>query len=99
MSAGLLLCDDLIFISKVTGTARALGLEVKAARDSAALLTLARQAPPSCVLIDLHNPGLDLPALLAFLLVQTGEETQGGGPSGHVPPTIVPDGDEDRRTV
>lgn len=64
MSLGLLLCDDLIFTSKVTGTAKALGLVVKSARDSATLLTLARQSPPSCVLIDLHNPGLDLASLL-----------------------------------
>jgi CheY-like chemotaxis protein len=64
MPAGLLLCDDLIFTSKVTGTARALGLEVKAARDTRTLLELARQVSPSCVLIDLHNPGLDLPHLL-----------------------------------
>jgi CheY-like chemotaxis protein len=67
MSRGLLLCDDLIFTSKVTGTARALGLEVKAARDTRTLLDLARQETPSCVLIDLHNPGLDLNALLAEL--------------------------------
>jgi CheY-like chemotaxis protein len=67
MPRGLLLCDDLIFTSKVTGTARALGLEVKAARDVPALLALARQEAPACVLLDLHNPGLDLPALLAEL--------------------------------
>ena len=67
MPRGLLLCDDLIFISKVTGTARALGLEVKAGRDMHALLELARQEAPAAVLIDLHNPGLDLPGLLAGL--------------------------------
>src|SRR5262249_29997224 len=67
MPRGLLLCDDLIFTSKVTGVAKALGLDVTAARDSSALLRLARQEAPSCVLIDLHNPGLDLAALLAAL--------------------------------
>jgi CheY-like chemotaxis protein len=67
MPRGLLLSDDLIFTSKVTGTAKALGLEVTAARDAAALLRLARQAAPSCVLVDLHNPGLDLGALLLGL--------------------------------
>src|SRR5438045_2544434 len=67
MPPGLLLCDDLIFVSKVTGTARALGLEVKASRNANALLELARQTSPCCVLIDLHNPGLDLPQLLAEL--------------------------------
>jgi CheY-like chemotaxis protein len=64
---GLLLCDDLIFTSKVVGTAKALGLVVQAARSPAALVELARRAPPRCVLVDLHNPGLDLPALLGQL--------------------------------
>jgi CheY-like chemotaxis protein len=67
MPRGLLLCDDLIFTSKVTGTARALGVTVIAARDTASLLRLARQETPSCVLVDLHNPGLDLEALLREL--------------------------------
>jgi DNA-binding NarL/FixJ family response regulator len=64
---GLLLSDDLIFTSRVTGTARALGRSVRAARTAAALLDMARQAPPRCVIVDLHNPGLDLAALLAGL--------------------------------
>jgi CheY-like chemotaxis protein len=64
---GLLLCDDLLFTSRVTGTARALGLAMKVARDSPGLVALARQHPPGCLLLDLHNPGLDLSALLAQL--------------------------------
>src|SRR4051794_8089307 len=64
---GLLLCDDLIFTSRVTGTAQALGLRVQAARSADALVELARRAPPACVIVDLHNPGLDLGALLARL--------------------------------
>ena len=67
MSRGLLLCDDLIFTSKVTGAAKALGVSVTAARDASSLLRLARQEAPSCVLLDLHNPGLDLGALLREL--------------------------------
>jgi DNA-binding NarL/FixJ family response regulator len=67
MSRGLLLCDDLIFTSKVTGTARALGLEVRSARDARGLVELARQQAPACAIVDLHNPGLDLPELLAAL--------------------------------
>jgi CheY-like chemotaxis protein len=67
MPCGLLLCDDLIFTSKVAGVAKALSLDVAAARDSGALLRLAQQAAPSCVLVDLHNPGLDLASLLAAL--------------------------------
>lgn len=66
-SHGLLLCDDLIFTSKVTGTAKALGLTVQAARTPESLVALARQATPRCVLVDLHHPTLDLPGLLASL--------------------------------
>jgi DNA-binding NarL/FixJ family response regulator len=64
---GLLLSDDLIFTSRVTGTARAQGLLVEAVRSPEALLALARDAAPRCVLIDLHNPGLNLPELLRQL--------------------------------
>jgi CheY-like chemotaxis protein len=65
--AGLLLSDDLIFASRITGTARALGLEVKQARTPAALVELARQHPPGGVLIDLGHPGLALGDLLEDL--------------------------------
>jgi CheY-like chemotaxis protein len=69
MSQGLLLSDDLIFVSRVTGTARALGLTVRSARTADALLKLAAPQAPTCVLLDLHNPGLDL----AYLLLRLGE--------------------------
>jgi CheY-like chemotaxis protein len=55
---GLLLSDDLMFSSRITGVARALGLNVKAARTVDALLEMARQHPPRCVIVDLANPGL-----------------------------------------
>jgi DNA-binding NarL/FixJ family response regulator len=64
---GLSLCDDLIFTSRITGTAKALGLVVGAAREVTGLLRAARHAPPTCVLLDLQHPGLDLVALLAEL--------------------------------
>ena len=64
---GLLLCDDLIFISRVAGTAKALGLTVQSARTASALIESARRSPPACVIIDLHNPGLDLAELLRQL--------------------------------
>ena len=62
--SGLLLCDDLIFTSRVLGTAKALGLAVGTARDVAGLLRMARHAPPTCVLLDLQHPQLVLVALL-----------------------------------
>jgi DNA-binding NarL/FixJ family response regulator len=62
-----MLCDDLIFFSRVAATARAAGLVVRQARSPAAVLELARQEPPGGVILDLHADGLDLPALLAGL--------------------------------
>lgn len=67
MPNGLMLCDDLIFYSRVAATARAAGLVVKQARTPAALLALAAADRPGGVLIDLQNDGLDVPALLAGL--------------------------------
>jgi CheY-like chemotaxis protein len=64
---GLLLSDDLIFASRITGTAGDLGLTVRQARSTEALQTLAQQQPPACVIVDLANPGLDLPGLLDWL--------------------------------
>ena len=65
--AAILLSDDLIFTSRVTGTARDLGLPVAAARTPAALLDLAARQPPTCVIVDLAHAGLDLAALIAGL--------------------------------
>jgi DNA-binding NarL/FixJ family response regulator len=65
--AGLMLCRDLLFASKVMGAATALGVEVRIARDVDGLLSLARQHPPSGVIIDLHHPDFDLAALLGSL--------------------------------
>ena len=65
--AGLMLCDDLIFASKVTGTARAAGLTVAVARSLPRFAELLAESAPAGVLLDLHHDGLDLPALLASL--------------------------------
>ncbi len=62
---GTVLCDDLIFTSRITGTARSLATEIKPARSPADLLNLTRETPPSLVIIDLANPGLNLPELLS----------------------------------
>lgn len=55
---GLLLSDDLIFTSRVTGTGRDLGFPVRAAKTAEALLAAARENVPACVIVDLSNPGL-----------------------------------------
>jgi CheY-like chemotaxis protein len=68
MSAhGLLLSDDLIFTSRITGVGRDLGLTIKAARTLDALDALARQEVPACVLLDLAFPGLSVADLVRRL--------------------------------
>jgi CheY-like chemotaxis protein len=62
-----MLCDDLIFFSRVAGAARAIGATVRMERNAADLLSSARQYSPGGVILDLHNPGLDLPQLLQEL--------------------------------
>src|SRR5262245_53641163 len=64
---GLLLSDDLIFTSRVTGTGRDLGFAIRAAKTAGALLTFAQQATPACVIVDLHNPGLKIEELVAAM--------------------------------
>ena len=60
MPTGLLLSDDLIFSSRITATARAAGVAVKAVRGADQLLALAEKEGPSCVIVDLANPTLQI---------------------------------------
>jgi CheY-like chemotaxis protein len=62
-----MVCDDLIFTSRVTATARAKGLTVAPVRSAGQAVQAAKASPPACVIVDLHNAGADLPALLAGL--------------------------------
>jgi DNA-binding NarL/FixJ family response regulator len=57
MPTGLLLCDDLIFTSRIVGTGRDLGLELRAVKSLPALLEQARKQPPACVILDLSLAG------------------------------------------
>jgi DNA-binding NarL/FixJ family response regulator len=57
MPAGLLLCDDLIFTSRIVGTGRDLGLELRSVKTIPALLDQARKQPPTCVILDLSLAG------------------------------------------
>lgn len=61
----LLLCDDLLFGSKVTATGRAHGVPVAVARTPAQAVTKAAGA--ACVIVDLHQDGLNLAELLSEL--------------------------------
>jgi DNA-binding NtrC family response regulator len=61
---GYLLSDDMMFTSRITGTARDLGFEIKVARSQDGLESMIRSQPPSAVVIDLAHPGLNLAGLL-----------------------------------
>jgi CheY-like chemotaxis protein len=68
MSAtGLLLSDDLLFISRIVGTARDLGLHLDSVKSSSELLERARRNEPVCVILDLANPGLKVADLIGAL--------------------------------
>ena len=64
---GYVLSDDLMFASRITGTARSLGLTIKPARSVEVLESLAKQEPPRCLILDLANPTLQLSDFLAHL--------------------------------
>ena len=67
MSAGLLLADDFLFISRVQGHARALGLEVRSVRTPEILLAKATETKPPCVLLDVHVAGDKIAELIPAL--------------------------------
>jgi CheY-like chemotaxis protein len=64
---GLLLCDDLIFTSRIVGTARDLGFLFKTARTVEALREHLVHEEPTCIIVDLSNPGLDIADLMSDL--------------------------------
>ena len=73
--AGLLLSRDLIFTSKVTGTARALGQRVMVAGNTALAATMIGQWRPKVVFVDLAAGDLVSPAALLAFKAQAGPET------------------------
>ena len=73
----LVLSDDLLDASRIIGEARAAGWSATQCRDSTALLT-AIDRKPRLVIIDLHNPGLDV-AIVVEALKTTGAAIVGFG--------------------
>jgi DNA-binding NarL/FixJ family response regulator len=57
----------MLFTSRITGTARDLGLCVKPARSIEVLNALLREQTPRCIIVDLANPGLRIAELLESL--------------------------------
>jgi CheY-like chemotaxis protein len=64
---GYVLCDEMMFTSRITYTAKSNGLVMKSARTMELLKVLIRQQPPQCVILDLANPGLVVTELLQFM--------------------------------
>jgi CheY-like chemotaxis protein len=62
-----LLCDDLLFASRVSGTARSLGIGLRTVKTTETLEAAIRQAPVDCIIVDLSNPGLSAAALMTRL--------------------------------
>jgi AmiR/NasT family two-component response regulator len=55
----LVLSDDLLDASRIIGEAREVGIQAIQCRDSATLL-IAASSNPRIVVLDLHNPGLEV---------------------------------------
>ena len=72
---GILLSRDLIFISKVTGTARELGHRVLVAGNSALASTMIEQWRPCVVFVDLAAGDLVAPGVLLAYQGLVGPET------------------------
>ncbi len=65
---GFLLSDDLIFSSRITGTARAHGGTLTVFRDAEKMFDNS-SGNPLAIILDLHNATLDLPIFLACVIV------------------------------
>jgi CheY-like chemotaxis protein len=74
-SSGLLLCDDLIFSSRIGGEAKAQGFDLRCVKTVQELQVFARQTPPRCVIIDLHTPGLAIGDMMRELSTLTPKPT------------------------
>ena len=69
-AAGLLLSRDLIFTSKITGTARELGHRVMVAGNVALASTMIEQWKPKVVFVDLAAGDLvNVPALMSYIKI------------------------------
>ncbi|HEY2787615.1 MAG TPA: hypothetical protein VGJ05_21845 [Fimbriiglobus sp.] len=83
-ACGVLLCDDLIFASKVTATASAHGLTVLVRKTPEAAIAAAVERPITGAILDLHTPGLDVPAFLAAVSRSDGNGPRVVGFGSHV---------------
>lgn len=69
----ILLCQDLIFTSKITGTARELGRRVLVAGTDPLARSMLEQWRPGAVFVDLSHPAFATPeALMAYRAISPG---------------------------
>ncbi len=64
---GLLLCSDLMWVSRITGTAQALSKKIIPVPNIDKLEALARQHQPRCIILDLGAPNLAVSDLVPRL--------------------------------
>jgi len=57
-ATGLLITGDLIFSTKIAGTARAMGMEMAVVASAVAAVDRLVNSPARCVIVDLSTPGL-----------------------------------------
>ena len=87
-NVGLLICRDLFFISKVTGTAEALGRQVSTARDRPSALLRLETDHPLVVFLDLHaGDATDLDAIRTYRALAPDAFFIGFG--SHVEPALL----------
>ena len=67
LKIGLLICNDLFFTSKVTGTAQALGLRVDEVGDLASATARLQAGEIGCVLLDLGTSRVSVADLIATM--------------------------------
>lgn len=66
-TCAVLVCRDLFFTSKITGTADALGYRIQTVGNTEELPQLLKSSDCRCLLLDLESVGLDLTQVLAVL--------------------------------
>ena len=65
---GILLCDDLIFSSRICGEAAAQGIKMRSVKTDSEVKWIASASTPRCVIVDLNCPGLQIAELVQHLV-------------------------------
>ena len=86
---GLLISDDLIFSSRITGTARAHGGTMRVVRSADQAMTLWPEVNPTCLIVDLQNPGLVIEPLMSFVRSQGGPAVRVVAYGSHVAADVL----------